>query len=369
MKIGIDISQIIYEGTGVARFVNGLTHNILSHDRSNQWTFFFSSLRQGVSPSLKKEIQVKDHRLVEIKLPPTALSFLWNRAHRLKVEKIIGPQDCFISSDWTEPPSLIPKITIIHDLAYLKYPKTVHPLIRQTQQNRMRWVMKESSLIFADSLSTKSDIEDLLKIDGHKIVANYPGVDIINPKQDTLQKVKAKYKLNKKFILSVGKIEPRKNIQGLITAYTNLKQDDVDLVVVGHQGWDEATALFKKRLNPHIHFLNYVSDLELPALYRACLFFIYPSFYEGFGFPVAEAMKLGVATATSSTSSLREIGENSCLLFDPHSINKIQEAMNSLIHNPILRNRLITSGLQKSKKFTWNNYYQIMTDSITNLIQ
>lgn len=222
MKIGIDISQIIYEGTGVARFVNGLTHYILASDKANTWTFFFSSLRQSISPDLKKEIRMKGHRLVEIKLPPRALSFLWNKVHRLKVEKMIGPQDCFISSDWTEPPSQIPKATVIHDLAFLKYPKTIHPLILQTQRDRMKWVVKESSLIFADSLSTKNDIINLLKIEADKITVDYPGVDIERPKENGIKKTLSKYKLSKKFILSVGKIEPRKNIQGLIAAYTNL---------------------------------------------------------------------------------------------------------------------------------------------------
>lgn len=369
MRLAIDISQINYEGTGVARFVNGLTHCILSQDKKNQWTFFFSSLRQNVSPYLKKEIRNKGHKLVEIKLPPTALSFLWNKVHRLKVEKIIGTQDCFISSDWTEPPSRMPKITVIHDLAYLKYPETVHPLIRQTQADRMKWVTKESSLIFADSLSTKKDIIDLLKIDPWKITVNYPGVDIQNIDNKMIQNVRLKFNLHKKFILSVGKIEPRKNIQGLISAYTNLKQNDVDLVIVGHQGWDETTAQFRKKQNSHIHFLDYVTDLELAGLYKSCLFFIYPSFYEGFGFPVVEAMKLGAATATSSTSSLLEIGEGASLLFNPRSIDEISASIETLIKEPSRRMELIKAGLKKSTRYSWNNYYRIMIDSITNMLQ
>ena len=126
MKIGLDISQMVYEGTGVSRFVHGLIQGILTHDNQNEWFFFFSSLRQRIDPKIKQLIGQKHHRLFEYKLPPTTLSFVWNTMHRMKVEKLVGNLDWFISSDWTEPPSNMKKATIIHDLVYLRYPETVH---------------------------------------------------------------------------------------------------------------------------------------------------------------------------------------------------------------------------------------------------
>ena len=175
MKIGIDISQIVYEGTGVGRFVNGLTDSILQFDKTNQWTFFFSSLRQNLNPQIKKSIKKNGHRLSEYKLPPSALSFLWNTMHRMKVEKLVGNLDWFITSDWTEPPSHMKKATIIHDLAYLKYPETIHETILQTQKQRMNWVKKGSKIIFADSETTKHDAIQLCGLEEKKIFVNYPG--------------------------------------------------------------------------------------------------------------------------------------------------------------------------------------------------
>ncbi|MBI4973817.1 glycosyltransferase family 4 protein [Candidatus Roizmanbacteria bacterium] len=361
MKIGIDISQIVYEGTGVGRFVNGLTEAVLHYDSGNEWTFFFSSLRQNLSPQLKNNIKKSCHHLLEYKLPPTALSFLWNSIHRMKVEKLVGVQDWFITSDWTEPPSHMKKATIVHDLAYLKYPETVYAKILQTQKQRMHWVKKESSIIFADSETTKHDAVNFCGLDEKKLFVNYPGVQFPSSSAEEVTRAHTRFGLGKPFILTVGKIEPRKNLKRLIDAFTQIDNGNVELIIVGHQGWDTETSK-KQSQSKNIKFLSYITDLELSALYSSCLFFIYPSLYEGFGYPLVEAMKCGAAVATSDGSSMREIGRNCTLLFDPKNTNEISSVLKKLIEDGDLRNKLKKQGIMRGRDFAWKNYYDRMME-------
>lgn len=365
MKIGLDISQTVYEGTGVGRFTGGLVNAILKHDRQNSWVFFFSSMRKSLDPRLSKAIKNSPHRLVQYRFPPTALAFLWNRMHRMKIEKLTGTLDWFITSDWTEGPSRMRKATIIHDLVYLRYPETVHPVIRENQADRMKWVKKESRLIFADSRSTKDDIEELLKIDGKHILVNYPGVDITEPEKNAVAQTRKRFRLEKPFILTVGKIEPRKNLKRLMEAFSGLKNPEADLVIVGPPGWDTESGAIAKG-SGNIRFLNFVSDGELAALYSSCLFFAYPSLYEGFGYPVVEAMGAGAAVATSSVSSLKEIGEGSALLFDPLDTGSIARALQTLLHEEKLRRELSAKGRARARDFGWERYFQTMTLALMN---
>lgn len=360
MKIGIDISQIAYQGTGVARFTQGLVNAILEYDKKNDWVFFFSSLRRTLPSDLETKIINKGFSLIKWYIPPTLLSFLWNDLHQISKCYMLhvtcyNDLDWFITSDWTEPPLKINKATIVHDLVYLRYPETVDKKIRQTQEKRLSWVKKESKIIFVDSYATKKDLIDLLQIDPHRIVINYPGVSVSNLTQSKIKKVLDKYRLeNQKFILTVGKLEPRKNIKRLIETMKQWNNKTLDLVIVGPKGWEDLNFKFQM-LN--VKWLGYVNDQELYSLYSSCLFFIYPSIWEGFGYPVVEAMKFGTPVACSNTSSLKEIANDAALLFNPNDVNEIAYSINQLIQNKKLRDELSKKGLKRSQLFTWKRYY------------
>lgn len=352
MKIGIDISQIVYEGTGVGRFTKGLVEAVLKYDKKNEWIFFFSSMRRFLDLELKKSIKNKGHKLIKYRVPPTALSVLWNSIHRLRIEKIIGKVDWFITSDWTEPPADSKKATIVHDLTYLRYPETVDQTIKEVQTARLKWVKKESNLIFADSETTKEDLMTFHKIAGKRIKVIYPGVDVMTLNLSEVKKTLKKYNIAKPFILSVGKIEPRKNLKKLIEAYERLNNKNYELLVVGQRGWEEISPP-----SENIRFLGYVTDKELYYLYKSCFFFIYPSIWEGFGYPVVEAMSQGIPVATSNTSSLKEIGKGAAYLFDPLKTSDILKALDVMINENSLRKKLAAEGRKRAKNFTWKNYY------------
>lgn len=357
MKIGIDISQIVYEGTGVARFTEGLVDAILRYDKNNEWIFFFSGLRKKLNEELEKKIKRSRHKLIKWKLPPSLLSLLFNDLHKFSPFTSL---DWFITSDWTEPPTRIKKATVVHDLVYLRYPETVDKRIKLQQRKRLNLVKKESRVIFADSKSTKDDLVKFLEIPIDKIHVIYPGVEIQKPTSNQIKKTLEKYQLdNKSFILTVGKIEPRKNIKRLIEAFTKLPKNSTNLVIVGPKGWGtDFDVSIHRNIRNRVFFLGYVSDEELYSLYLSCIFFIYPSIWEGFGYPVVEAITLGTPVATSNNSSLAEIGKDVTLLFNPFEVDDIKNALQRMIDDGELRKKLSEKGKERSKFFNWKNYYE-----------
>ncbi|MGB9707245.1 MAG: glycosyltransferase family 4 protein [Microgenomates group bacterium] len=373
MKIGIDISQIVYQGSGVSRFTQGLTNAILKYDKKNRWFFFFMGLRKTLDPDLEGKILTSSHRLFKLPIPPTLSSIFFNHWHNFFKFltfnfKFLTFLDWFIASDWAEIPLKTKKATIVHDLVYLRFPETVHPKIKKTQEKRLYWVKKEANIIFADSHSTKKDLINFLKINPERIVVNYPGIDVFQPTKNTIANTLKKYNLtNKKFILTVSKIEPRKNLQRLILAFDQLKIKDLKLIIVGSQGWGKI--INQNNQNKNIKFLGYISDTELYSLYSSCLFFVFPSIWEGFGYPLIEAMTLGAASCCSNSSSLKEIANGASLFFDPFSINDIALKLNLMIKNEKLRNALIQKGIKNAKKFNWEKYYKKMINVLSKNIK
>lgn len=355
MNIGIDISQAVYTGTGVGRYTIGLVESILDFDTDNNWTFLFFSLRGTLPDGLTKRIATSRHRFIRIPLPPSILSFLWNTLHLIPVEFFTGPLDLFISSDWTEPPSTCKKMTVIHDLTYLRYPETVHPTILSTQKKRMHWVMKESTHIIATSNATAKDIESYLHIPHEKITSIYAGIDS-HPSTDEQKKtVLTKYGIKLPFILAVGKIEPRKNNARLIEAFMNLNMPEWNLVFVGHEGWG---TLPNAKKNDTVRFTGFVPDADLDALYDLCSFFAFPSLWEGFGHPIIEAMKHGKAVITSQVESLSEVAGGAALLCDPQSTKSIQDALHTFMTDEESLDAYEKKGYEHAQQFTWKRYYE-----------
>ncbi len=359
MNIGIDISQSAYKGTGVARFTTGLTRSIIEHNEKDKWSFFFSSLRREIDPALYVELKEKNFDLRTAKLPPTALDIMWNRLHLIGIERFMGNLDWFISSDWTEPPAKAQKATIVHDLVYLKMPDTVASSIKDVQKRRLKLVKRESDVIFVDSLSTKNDLIDLLDIDEGRIVLNYPGVTITKPTIEEITRTQFKFQLHKPFILAVGKIEPRKNLKRLIDAFTSLNLPDTELIIAGPEGWEDL-----ERVHKHVTFLGYVSDTELAALYTLAQLFVFPSLYEGFGYPAVEAMLLGCPVIMSHTSSLIELGKDITPFFNPLETSEIASTIQTVLDDDNLRRSIADKGKVKATQFTWKNYYKVMMESL-----
>lgn len=359
MKIGIDISQVVYKGTGVGRFVEGLIGAICKHNANHEWIFFFSSLRQNLKKDMQNSIKTREFQLLKLPLPLKLLSTVWNDLHIGPITSLLGKLDWFITSDWVEPPATCKKATVVHDLTVFKHPETVDSHILKTQRKRLHWISKESSLIFTDSDTTKQDVKTYLPQIQAPVIRIYPGVEIPSVDINLVKSIRQKLNLKKDFILTVGKLEPRKNIPRLVEAFRKTNLPETELVIVGGYGWGQHVQPQKR-----VKVLGYVDDMTLHALYRICLFFVYPSIWEGFGYPVVEAMKHGAPITTSNTSSLKEIAEGAGLLFNPQDVNDISHCLRLLATNKKLRNEMKRKSLKRAETFSWKTYYGEMINEL-----
>lgn len=219
--------------------------------------------------------------------------------------------------------------------------------------------LKKADTIITISDNTKNDILKMTNIPPEKIKTIYLGVDRqFSPlNRSVCKKIGEKYNIKTPYILFVGMLEPRKNIIGLLHAYALLKdKKGHELVIVGKKGWkcDEIFDTVKELgLQTVVRFLGYVPDEDLPALYSAATCFVYPSFYEGFGIPILEAMACGCPVITSNNSSMKEIAGNAALLIDPANKEEIKEAMELILSHKKEQQRRRRAGLLQVKKFCW----------------
>ncbi len=363
MKIAIDISQLIYEGTGVANYTNQFVRNIISQDHDNEYLLFGMSLRKNkyLLDYFKSIESIKTNVVCKfISLPQSIGNFLWNKLHILNLDSIIGKVDIFYSSDWIQPPINAKKITTVHDLVIYKYPQTSHPDIVNSQKRRLYWVKKECDLIISDSEATKQDLIDILKIDPKKIEVIYPGIDeIFTPSNnDEITRVKQKYGLFDQYFLFVGTMEPRKNLYKTINAFEkilnnpliNSRNIPLQMVIVGNSGWGD-----KHNISRFINNLGLVKRCDLPALYSGASALVYPSLYEGFGLPVIEAMSCKCPVITSNRGSLKEIASDSAVFVDPQDEDDIAIKMTKIIIDNNLRQSLIKKGLLNAARFNWQD--------------
>lgn len=173
MIIGVDISQLAYPNTGVANYLKNFIDSLLKIDSKNEYFLFYSSLRKPLQYSGRgTKFKIKKFRF-----PPLLLDIIWNRLHIIPIERFIGDVDIFISSDWTEPPVIkAKKATILYDLIVYKYPKETDSKIIATQKRKLKWVKKESDVIFCISESTKKDAKEILGLDEKRLKVVYPGI-------------------------------------------------------------------------------------------------------------------------------------------------------------------------------------------------
>lgn len=179
MKIGIDISQLVYEGTGVSTYVREMVQALLARDTQNSYLLFGSSFRRrnilhAFCQSLKQKGYIFSYRIFP--LPPILLDVLWNWLHVFPVEWFIGKIDAFWSSDWTQPPlGRVKGFTTIHDVSFLRYPESFPESMRAVQKRRLMYAKKECSFFLCDSEATKRDVREFLHIPDNKLLVVYPG--------------------------------------------------------------------------------------------------------------------------------------------------------------------------------------------------
>jgi len=343
MKIGIDISQIIYE-IGASWYTMKLVENLLLVDHENEYVLFGGSLMRRDDLRSKIKNLTGNFESKIFPFPPTLADLVWNRLHFLNVENLIGKVDVFHSSDWSQPPAKAFKVTTVHDLWPIKFPDQTLPRVVATHKARLYWVKKEADRIIVPSVSTKNDLLDL-GFDEKKIKVIHEGPHFETaPPAGQVEETLKKYNLKKKFLLGVG-VSLRKNTDRIIRAFELATAGkDYDLVLIGRQ-------YSKVEKTKGVRVLGHVGDLDLSALYASCEALVYPSLYEGFGLPILDAMRLGSPVVTSKTSSMPEVAGNGAVLVDPLSIESIADGIKYAITH---KKTLIQKGKKEVERFSWN---------------
>jgi len=291
-------------------------------------------------------------------------TILWHRLRLpLPIDLFMGSVDVFHSPDYLLPPLRGgKKLVTIHDLSFLRYPEGAEPSLRRYLNSAVPRSVERADLILADSESTRQDIVELLAVPMHKVEVLYPGVDgafqrVEDPGK--LSQVRERYALDSPFLLTVGTIEPLKNLVALLEAYAELKRGnriEHRLVIAGGLGW-RYEAIFSRvselSLDESVSFLDYVPEEHLPALYSLADVLVFPSLYEGFGLPPLEAMACGTPVVTSDSSSLPEVVGDAGLMVLADDRDALAEAIRVVLEDSVLRQRLVKRGLSRAAQFTW----------------
>lgn len=248
-----------------------------------------------------------------------------------------------------------PSIVTIHDLSYLFYPEDFLKKDLYKLKNWTEYSLKKANQIIAVSKTTKKDIVKSYRVPEDKISVIYNGYEKNIKYQIPNIKIKDN---NNPYILYVGTLQPRKNIISLINAFDKLKKlyPDFKLIIAGKKGW-MYNKIFSQAadlgLENDVYFTDYVTDNQLIFLYKNAFCFVLPSLYEGFGIPILEAMSFDCPVIASYSSSLPEIGADSCLYFDPNNSFDLVEKIKMLKDDSKLRLELIRKGRLRVKDFSW----------------
>jgi glycosyltransferase involved in cell wall biosynthesis len=258
----------------------------------------------------------------------------------------------------------LPTVLTIHDLTVLRFPELFRPWFRHYARVVLPRAARAADAIIAVSQASKADIVATLTIPEQRVVVVPNGVDgcfrPVPAESERTLDVRRRYGLPRDFVLTVGSVEPRKNLPRLLKAVAQLRARpdtaDIALVHAGPDGWlagDVSRTIRALDLSPAVRFLGYVPREELGALYGAARLCAYPSLYEGFGLPVAEAMACGCPVVTSNVSSLPEVAGDAALLVDPSSVDEIAAGIAALWTDPTRRHELSAKGRARASCFTW----------------
>ncbi|MBD3247913.1 glycosyltransferase [Candidatus Falkowbacteria bacterium] len=369
MRIGIDIRSLMdKEYSGVSLYTLDLLRSILKQDRNNEYILYYNSAKD-ISARMPK-LEYPNVSMIRTSYPNKLFNYFLQKIFAWpKLDKILGGVDIFFSPhiNFTSLSKKTKHILTIHDLSFLRYPEFFS--FRKNFWHRslgLKKAAKRADLIVAVSESTKKDVVELLEIDPEKTKVIHSGLDgryrPIPKNDERLAIIKKKYSLPKKFILSLGTIEPRKNISGLIKAFDRALQfpelKDHYLLIAGRKGWknkDVFRTFESIKHKDRVIFLGYIDEDAKPYLYNAASIFIYPSFYEGFGFPPLEAMACGTPVIAAGNSSLTEACSDSALLVEADNVESLAQGLRHLEIDKDLRDNLINKGFIQAGKFDWED--------------
>ena len=363
MKIGFDARCLEEKKiSGVGEYALELLKNLLEIDTENQYVIFSNSFRQKNSQHFKWIDKYPNAELKRFYFPNKILNLFSWYIDWPKIDKLIGGADIFFAPNinFLSVSKNCPLVVTFHDLSFERYPRFFRAKTRLWHNYFVnpRRIARFSAKIIAISESTKKDLEELYNIKPEKIKVVYHGISkdfrIIDRNDPKMVEIQKRYGLPYKFILYLGNIEPRKNISAIIDAYKNFISKNPEL--------EKYKLILAGKISPlcrdiiekgNIMTCGYIRRGDRPFVYNLASLFVYPSFFEGFGLPVLEAMSCGIPVITSHNSSVPEVAGDAAILVDPKRPLEIAEAMHFLLTDKKFYDRIRERGFAQSQKFSW----------------
>jgi glycosyltransferase involved in cell wall biosynthesis len=399
VRIAFDYTTGIYPGAGIARYTRSLIGALARLDHANSYCLFYAArgLPRPTPESAQADELFAQHpnfRGVPVPFSVRQMFAVWQRLRLpLPVDLFTGRCDIMHSPDFVSPPHRSgADIITVHDLSFLVVPECADPKLAAFLTRSVPAAVQQADKIIAVSHQSKRDLVRLLGIPESKVVVVHNGVDerfrpmtkdegrrtkdqeltlstpssfVLRPSSfgDAATRLREKLNLPSRFILHVGTLEPRKNLKRLVEAYGLLTSPaygshrDIALVLAGRKGWlYEPIMEAAEQVNRNggqVVFVDYVEDADLPLLYNMAEVFAYPSLYEGFGLPAAEAMSCGTPTLVSTDGALGEVVGDAALPVEAQSTEAIASGLQRLIEDEALRASLAEAGPRQVARFTW----------------
>jgi glycosyltransferase involved in cell wall biosynthesis len=379
MRIAIDYSAAVNQRAGVGRLVRNQVLALADVDHTNEYRLVFARPNNGsLLPQFPK---ARNFSRREYGLRERWLTILWHRAKvPLPADWLSGRVDLYHSPDFVLPPLRHARgVLTVHDLAFLMQPECADARLRAYLEEVVPRSVQRADFIIADSENTRNDLVVLMGVRPNAVAVVPGGVEPrFVPVEDSSLLASARARIGvigAPFILAIGVIEPRKNLNRLMDAFALLKQrrnvpDELKLVLAGGKGW-----LFDGIYDHHaaspvrddILLPGFVSDDILPAIYSAAEVLAFPSLYEGFGLPILEAMACGTPVVASRASCLPEVAEGAALLVDPDSVDGLAAALEQALSDSELRPKLIEQGRHRAAEYTWERAAERLLDVYRSL--
>lgn len=380
MRIGID-ARCFADGrrSGVEEYAEGLLSELFRLDRENEYVLFFNAWKD-VIPDFSWATEHPNVSVRVFRIPNKLLNFsLWYFGWP-KLDRLIGGTDVFFlpNINFAAVSEKTRLFVTAHDLSFEAYPESF-------SITRRLWhffvnpkkLFHDADTILSVSASTESDLRSYYQISPEKIRMIRSGVADrfreISRNDESLVRVKEQYHLPYQFILYLGAFEPRKNIIAVVRAFNALRKarhhelDKCDLVLAGVSGWKDRELYHEIEHSPfrgNIILPGFVADEDKVALYNLASVFVYPSFYEGFGFPPLEAIACGVPVIVSHSSSLPEVIGDAGVLVDPHKPDELFRVLEEVLLDKHLRATLKERGLARAKTFSWEHAAREVLDAM-----
>ena len=381
MKIAVDVQPLLGgKRTGIGFYQTDLLKAAMKLAPEHEFVLNFFSLRH----TDEKISQLREMFGENVEIRPCKW-FSYSLAHRIWLLLPIPYKwffwqkaDASLFFNYYVPPYAEGRVfSVVYDTVVRDMPQTMDKRTRTALELTLRKSIQRSDMVITISEFSKSRIKYHFGVPNDKIGVVYCGIDksVFKPEcpEKRIEECKNRLNISEKYILYLGTLEPRKNISGLIEAYSLLRaglEDCPCLVIAGGKGWlyDEIFEMVKKlNLQDSVIFTGYVSDEDAPLLMQGAELFCFPSFYEGFGMPPLEAMACGVPTVVSDRASLPEAVGDAALITDPDSPESICGAIKRILTDEALKTSLKQKGVLQADKFTWEASAEVLIKLISNI--